>query len=332
MASERTAKRLKEWSVGKSTLFSRTAMMLAFACEPFHRLLDTEIGQQMHRECVGRKDAAWERYYRSVVDWSCELPLEEFDSPIPLSTELIRFHAEAATAGTEANRQLCEHIQSPEFAEQWPDMIKEWHEFGHEWLAETIAELVAGGPEPTTDKEYDRLRQDPAVCFLIRVYLPCVIRHQQTPQALFERAAQGELDAIEKLMECDLQVYHLMAIRAVMESHDPYTTAANYEAVSGTMSRVPTPPTSQEVKYALASLISYLGMLTDEKVDAPGITELLNIAAQSRDKSVLVDPDFSLIEPDSFARSLRRKRKNWQGLLADTVLPEAVRALRGHAA
>lgn len=301
---------LKAWVNGKTPLFWFLAFPAAFSAELIHSLIGTREGERVQRDTADRTDQAWERYYNSLYDWVMELPLARFPSPIPLSREVLGKLIAGDTSSAEA--QQLRQLQEP-FDGLASSVV--------EGLIEELTESWgSGGPAVFTADEYDQLRALPAVSFLVRVFVPCVMRHQSTPQQLYKTATAPSgrnIDAIAKLAEIDPEVIHLPAAREVLHAGGPTGVGANFEIVYPGMQRVHHAPDRSTTKRWIASCLYHIAKQTGEPLTATQVRELFDIAANSRDPDVLVDSDFGAVQSESFARMLRRYGKDWEWLLAD---------------
>ncbi|QDV79872.1 hypothetical protein [Botrimarina mediterranea] len=302
--------RLKNWVKGKSPLFCYLAIPAAFAAEMVHELIATREGERVQQTTTDRTDQAWERYYSSTLDWVMELPLGSFPSPIPLCPQVLSelMAGDPSAPVVQQLKRLEEPLQGPTASG------------GEAPIEELIDCWTTGGPPAFAAEEFDELRALPAVSFLVRVFVPCMIRHQTTPQQLYGAATAisgPDLDALANLAEIDPEVIHLPAPRAVLHSGGPARAYASFEIVYPAMERVHSAPTLAATKRWIASGLYHVAKRFGEPLTAPQVRELFDIAAISRDPDVIVDADFGSVQKDSFARMLRRDGEHWEWLLAD---------------
>lgn len=322
------AAELESFSIDRWGPFVEFAIRLVFASDALCELLTTEWGRRVQLDCAGRTDADYERYYRSSVALACELPLEYHGFKVPRF--VIRFAARANANRPETFRQTLPRVLwLGRVFNLFPLIFGINKDKVSPLLKRTIEECVTGGPTDATEEAYQRDSGLPSASFLLRVYLPCLARYQQTPQDLFTAAtskAAFALEAVEKLIECDPRIIYLPAIRQVLESNDRQLQSERYTALGKGLYRELALPTTGELKNSMAGCISHLAKLTGKPITASQIQRLFDIAAKCRGNEI--DQDLGAIQPTSFAANVRNRRKPWEWVLAERGMPEAFRALR----
>lgn len=330
-STERLEKELRAWAANYSPFFAAQAIQAASSTRAFAELVTTEVGDAIQRDCTGRTDKDYRRYYLSIADFAAELPWDELAGEHGVDAGLVYFAARLKARDPEVIEGLVQFLTAPEFAEQRNQAIRAGVTACHANLEQVIKDATAGAPEPLSEKAYDRTRQLPSVTFLVRVFLPAIVETGRTPQALFAAATNAgnpDLDALNHLVNIDREIIHLPEVRAILEQPSRNASADNYSLGATALLKPLKPPTPLDVKQRAASYIWRLATYLDERVPAREIHRLFDILAQTNDSGLLIDPDFAELLDDSFRRMLSRNGEHWHEVLADKDLPQAVRALR----
>lgn len=226
-------KRLIEIIAGWSPMIAELAISMVFAGELLYELYCTEKGARLRSRCVRGDDDLWQKYYQSLVDWACDLPLEEVRTPLPLDAQSIRFMEAAQVTDSPERREVEAMLRSLQKEELTIAIKETMAQLAHS-LDQVINDAISGGPPPMGEEECERHESSPAIGYLINVCIPSLLFYQRTPQKLFQEAIGDvpNLESLEILLRVDREAIHLPAIRGVRKRLDPLR-AKEYDRIVG---------------------------------------------------------------------------------------------------
>lgn len=328
---------LRRQVAGFAPGFAELAIVFAFASDALHEVLNDSVANRPTDNLAVPQDADWERYYASQSELACDLPLEDVAEGVT-TADLVRSVDDLLTGAGETRRELEDFFTKPEFEGLRSELARWAATLAWERFDATIKEWASGGPGPLSEAEGKAATESQAVAFLIRVFLPCVFRHQATPQRLYRQATDPDnpdLEAAEKLIAIDRTVMHLGPLRA-LERHPDMAIVARYWQMIGEVAEAPPyRPTIIEVRTKIASFLSYVAGLCNEKLTVPQLVDLFDLASLCLGGSGEVEFSEDAIQPASLTKQINRKRKDWAGsicsVLADKEIQKAVRVFRDRA-
>lgn len=147
--------------------------------------------------------------------------------------------------------------------------------------------------------------------FVMRVYLPCWIRHRKYPGKLFHQARAGDDDAFCDLLRMDKSVLadRMLADRwhRIMQGNRPALRKRLLDAMKGQPKRI----TAKAMRSGLAGMVSQLSISFGQPVDEPEIRKVFDMVV----KSVKGQHTDTALPPGQTALSKAIQRnRNWPSL------------------
>jgi hypothetical protein len=193
--------RVEQWTRGKTAFPAYMSAFLVIVADAMIGALKAQAYNTEYAMLFSVKNMeTWSRLYRDFIN----------DATI-----------------AEVLQSLCEEptIQAfPSFMEEL-ETIKTLDDLNRPGITRWLREYLLDGFNLKTDESgyEERLRklkplfELPFISFAFRVYMPCVIYYQSTPQMLLERASNGDVDALRCLLRLDKNILQVPEIYAVWE-------------------------------------------------------------------------------------------------------------------
>ncbi len=161
--------------------------------------------------------------------------------------------------------------------------------------------------------------------FIMEVLAPCIALYQELPSTLFQRAQEGDSDALEKLLELDQWVSMFPDWAAMTHSGNHSRDRDFLELFAKAITRERPKLEIAELKLTMASFISYLAVAVGTPIAHKKLRELFDLHAQITGQGD-IDKDLTRHD-DTFARLIRRHRESWSRYTPQ--LPEELKRAMG---
>ncbi|MFA8018008.1 hypothetical protein [Bremerella cremea] len=161
--------------------------------------------------------------------------------------------------------------------------------------------------------------------FILEVLVPCMALYQELPSTLFQRAQEGDLDALEKLLELDQWVSMFPDWAAKTHSGDHSRDRDFLGLLATAITRERPKLEIAELKLTMASFISYLAVAVGTPIAHKKLRELFDLHAQIIGQGE-IDKELTRHD-DTFGRIIRRHREKWSRYTPQ--LPEELKRAMG---
>lgn len=317
-----------DWSQRKPRPLALIGPVAVFSAEPIQRFLTGDDPYEILRRC-GRRDEAWEEFYNSDLAVLKAMPPE----PSSFGNDRRDWLVEAAESGLVGSEETFTLPFLNHQAQR--ELLEKRLGIDQHALEQTMAMLAESDTAPTgSEEELERLLENAAFRFIMRLVVPCFAQHQQTPQTKASQAtdvADPNIDELKELLRLDAGFISDPRAQGVLSTSDIDVSNERFQYVSSALGRPSAPPTLKEMKCRLAGFVSFVGWVLGHPVQGPDIKALFDIRAQQLDPSSLGDIDLPVKE--SLTQSLGRHRARWiKRYHLDTNLLATVRALWGEPA
>ncbi|MEO0477582.1 MAG: hypothetical protein AAF085_16685, partial [Planctomycetota bacterium] len=293
-----------------------------FMAEPLHWLLTHRDGIALREKCELR-GAPRKEYYESHLAVFRDMPNDFLDVSQSKKDGLLL----AIESGQLSERDA--YVLPFLKPELRLDLIEQSVGIDGREVEEVVSVLAEDHGKGTLPEwETERLLENPAVRFVIRLVLPAFALYRQTPQGLYQRAtdtADPDLDSMRCIARHDVAVVSMKSAAPVIYDGSDDEIADRLRWVVPDPDRRPQPPTLKEVKHRMAGFLSYAATYLGIKLESPDIRALFNIRAKQLGSRYSYD--IHLPDGGSFRKMLYRERLAWDAhFKADTNLTFCVRA------
>ena len=257
----------------------------------------------------------------TVDEWAEGIPEE-----IAGFTFLLAFFSSATSeALTEKKKQIDFGIPQPPL-KQWLSFYTEEHRIVdhlQSFLAPKTFLSLLGETESSQYKK-DELPLDflqklkdifhqPETLFFLKVFAPCMIHHNKSPNALLKQARLGKKASFEKILRLDNSVifdeelselFHQIKVKRKKQTYDDVLLAFT-KTTSGK-----TDP--KKIKTLIAGLISLISEEMGYRLKEPKIRGLFD--AISNEQFGIDDQEIP-DDPGMFSQAIKRERRQWSKLI-----------------
>lgn len=207
-----------------------------------------------------------------------------------------------------------------------PEELKEGVEFWMEQLESILAEIreeIAGILASPEEKKVirDQFEKDELpLGFYFLVYAPSKLFYNITPQTLYKRALNNDMDALEKLLKLDPLIIHDHAIGQVFQATRLYGKRNVYEKLHAAINKYPCTAHSnlraarKSVKSLYGGHLACLAKVYNYKFPAAEIRYLYDALARSFGEN----QDQDIGSPEGFDKTVKTKMLQWQKQYQET--------------
>jgi hypothetical protein len=160
-------------------------------------------------------------------------------------------------------------------------------------------------------KFWESVLKFPYAVFTIKVFFPCILLYQCTPQVLLRNTIKGDFGSLEKLLILDKNIITTIPeIEKIWEQENRNTNSVRFKRLQKALGMSPYKKiTAIRIKTAIAAGIEFVFKLSGKEITRPEIRKLFDAYAQDSNKGP-IDTDLQDTN-DGFNRALNRETKKF---------------------
>lgn len=199
--------------------------------------------------------------------------------------------------------------------------IEKFNSFLQNYLSETFQALKTHFDDtplaPDVKKELNEMKSEMGLecSFLVLVWVPCVHLYQTHPTLLYRKARQGDIDAIDKLLQID----PLISDEPAISRHIHSLRLSNKQNAYESLLKAPIKPLDAKIKPKrmktnVAGLVLAFARMLNIPLNEQDIRELFHAVAKDTEKDEdAIDIDLS--DGQGFFKTTKRYSTSWLKML-----------------
>ncbi len=304
---------VKKWSLDKHPIIALLSPQIAAFSLEIPDILEFQKKHQLFSHTYSVPDLpSWYALYNST--WKYLKPFLEMISKIsPLGQNLIVLIEVLLNGITNSPQSENDNVSS-EQTERAKTFINDLLNMSFEDLRDDWSD-ASSTPEIDLAVQQYKDTYGMELDFIFMIAMPCWLFYKQLPATLYNKATEGDIDAIHQLLRLDPSTLHDPAIGKQIQivRFDCKRESEYPKLLKAPLQPIKLKLTNRTIKDMLAGFISVLAESLEHPLTSTEIRDLFDAVSRDSHKQ---DIDTSL--PDSqeaYSKAIQRNRTDWKNLL-----------------